>query len=135
MKLRKLITTKAHKYGTRHLTAGDEYEVPPRHAIALVAGKKARFADKPMSRRAAERSSKTPQEAFIKYMGAGTITGHVGEVTESDDSIAGSAHGVGAMTSDAAIDRLRLEATQLGIDIDRRWGVARLQHEIAQAKR
>ena len=56
-------------------------------------------------------------------------------VSNSDDSIAGPAHGVGAMTSDMAIDRLRLEATQLGIDIDGRWGVARLQHEIAQAKR
>ena len=30
----------------------------------------------------------------------------------------------GAMTSDAAIDQLRLEATQLGIDIDGRWGMA-----------
>ena len=117
MKLRKLITTKPHKYGTRHMVAGDEYEVPPRHAIALVAGKKARFADdKPV------RAAKVEQQL----------------VSESDDSIAGPAevsHGVGAMTSDAAIDRLRLEATQLGIDIDGRWGVARLQHEIAQAKR
>jgi len=117
MKLRKLITTKPHKYGTRHLTAGEEYEVPARHAIALVAGKKAKFAsDKPV------RAAKVEQQL----------------VADSDDSIAGPAqadHGVGAMTSDAAIDRLRLEATQLGIDIDRRWGVARLQHEIAQAKR
>ena len=116
MKLRKLITTKPHKYGTRHLTAGEEYEVPARHAIALVAGKKARFAD-----------SKPVRAAKVEQL-----------VSESDDSIAGPAdvgHGVGAMTSDAAIDRLRLEATRLGIDIDRRWGVARLQHEIAQAKR
>ena len=45
-KTRRLMTIKPHKYGTRHLTAGEEYEVPPRHAIALVATKKARFADK-----------------------------------------------------------------------------------------
>ena len=118
MKLRKLITTKPHKYGTRHLTAGDEYEVPARHAIALVAGKKAKFADdKPV------RAATTVDQQLVH---------------ESENSIAGPAdvgHGVGAMTSDAAIDRLRLEATRLGIDIDRRWGVARLQHEIAQAKR
>jgi hypothetical protein len=36
--------------------------------------------------------------------------------------------------TDHAIDRLRLEATQLGIDVDGRWGVARLRHEIQQAK-
>jgi len=115
MKTRKLITTKPHKYGTRHMVAGDEYEVPARHAVALVAGKKARFADdnKPV------RAAKVEQQL----------------VSDSDDSIVGPAHGVGAMTSDMAIDRLRLEATQLGIDIDGRWGVARLQHEIAQAKR
>jgi hypothetical protein len=108
MKTRKLITTKPHKYGTRHMVAGDEYEVPARHAIALVAGKKARFADdKPV------RVAKVEQQL----------------VSESDDSIAGPA------TTEAAIDSLRLQATQLGIDIDGRWGVARLQHEIAQAKR
>ena len=123
MKLRKLITTKPHKYGTRHMVAGEEYEVPPRHAIALVAGKKARFADdKPV------RAAKPVPAARVDEQ----------LVHESEDSIAGSVqadHGVGAMTSDMAIDRLRLEATQLGIDIDGRWGLARLQHEIAQAKR
>jgi hypothetical protein len=116
MKMRRLITIKPHKYGTRHLVAGEEYEVPPRHAIALVAGKKAKFAD----------TKKTARAARVDE----TL------VPDSNDSIAGPAtHGVGAMTSDAAIDRLRMEATQLGIDVDGRWGVARLQHEIAQAKR
>jgi len=108
MKLRRLITTKPHKYGTRHLTAGEEYEVPVRHALALVAGKKAKFADtKPVRAAKVEETS----------------------VPDSDDSIAG------AVPTEAAIDRLRMEATQLGIDIDGRWGLARLQHEIAQAKR
>ena len=46
MKTRQLMTIKPHKYGTRHLVAGDEYEVPPRHAVALVAARRARFADK-----------------------------------------------------------------------------------------
>jgi hypothetical protein len=107
MKMRSLTALKPHKYGTRHLTAGEEYEVPPRHAIALVAGKKAKFAD----------NKKTARAARVEL------------VPDSDDSIAG------AVTTEATIDRLRLEATQLGIDVDRRWGVARLQHEIAQAKR
>jgi hypothetical protein len=110
MKLRKLMATKPHKYGTRHLTAGEEYEVPPRHAIALVAGRKARFADKPIRN--------TPVQDFVEYMHPKTIVGQIGGDEERPD-----------------IDRLRLEATQLGIDIDGRWGVVRLQHEIAQVKR
>ena len=90
MKLRKLITTKPHKYGTRHMTAGEEYEVPPRHAIALVASKKARFADdKPF--RAAK-----PQPVVV-------VSQTEPEPPQSEP------HGVGAMTSDAAIDRLRAE--------------------------
>jgi hypothetical protein len=107
MKMRSLMAIKPHKYGTRHLTAGDEYEVPARHAIALVAGKKARFADKLVRAPAAKVEQKF--------------------VSDSDDSIAGAA------TTEESIDRLRMEATQLGIDVDRRWGVARLQDEIAQA--
>jgi hypothetical protein len=109
MKMRSLMAIKPHKYGTRHLVAGDEYEVPPRHAIALVAVKKAKFADKPARGPAAKVEEKL--------------------VPDSDDSIAGAA------TTEAAIDRLRMEATGLGIDVDGRWGVVRLQHEIAQAKR
>jgi len=82
--------------------------VPARHAIALVAVKKARFVpDKPV------RAATVDQQL----------------VHESEDSIAGPA------TTEATLDSLRLQATQLGIDIDGRWGVARLQHEIAQAKR
>jgi hypothetical protein len=108
MKLRKLMATKPHKYGTRHLVAGEEYEAPPRHAIALVAGRKAKFApDKPV------RAAKV-EEKFV---------------SDSDDSIGDAA------TTEAAIDNLRMVATLLGIDVDGRWGLARLQHEIAQAKR
>jgi len=106
MKMRKLITTKPHKYGTRHLTAGEEYEVPHRHAVALVASRKAQFADDKPVRRAAQPLAAPQAEPEPE-----------------------------AATTEAAIDSLRLQATQLGIDIDGRWGVARLQHEIAQAKR
>ena len=99
MKMRKVTAIKPHKYGTRQLTAGEEYEVPPRHAVALVAGKKARFADKPDRK-------KTP--AAIPQA----------EPVESEPE-------------PANIDSLRMQATQLGINIDGRWGVARLQQEIA----
>jgi hypothetical protein len=104
MKTRTLTAIKPHKYGTRHLTAGEDYEAPPRHAIALVASKKARFADK------AARTAKLDQQL----------------VPESDNSIAGAAT--------VSIDSLRMEATQLGIDVDRRWGVARLNYEIGRAR-
>lgn len=104
-KTRKLMTIKPHKYGTRHLTAGEEYEAPVRHAIALVAGKKARFADK---------SERKKADAVIEPSGAKAP----------------------APTSEPAmnLDDLQMEATRLGIDVDRRWGVARLQHEIAQVR-
>jgi hypothetical protein len=108
MKMRTLTAIKPHKYGTRHLTAGEDYEAPPRHAIALVAGKKAKFADNKKTARAAKVEERS--------------------VPDSDDSI------VGAVMTEEPIDRLRLEATQLGIDVDRRWGLARLQYEIGRAR-
>jgi hypothetical protein len=106
MKMRTLTAIKPHKYGTRHLTAGEEYEVPPRHAIALVAGKKARFADK---------VAKKP--AAIEPSGAKS------PAAEPEPA-----------TSESTFDSLRLQATQLGIDVDRRWGMARLQYEIGRAR-
>jgi hypothetical protein len=121
MKLRSLMAIKPHKYGTRHLTAGEQYEAPPRHAIALVAGKKARFADK--AARVPEKSAADARDAavtdFVEYMKPQTIVGQFGGDEEPE----------------ATIDSLRMEATQLGIDVDGRWGVVRLRHEIAQAKR
>jgi hypothetical protein len=121
MKLRSLMAIKPHKYGTRHLTAGEQYEAPPRHAIALVAGKKARFADK--AARVPEKSAADARDTavtdFVEYMKPQTIVGQFG----GDDE------------PEATIDSLRMEATQLGIDVDGRWGVVRLRHEIAQAKR
>lgn len=97
MKTRIMTAIKPHRYGTRHLTAGEEYEAPMRHAIALVAAKKARFKDN--KRRAAAKAADAPSEPQAM-----------------------------------SLDALRLEATQLGINIDGRWGAARLQHEINNAK-
>jgi hypothetical protein len=100
MKTRRMIATKPHKYGTRHLTAGDEYEVPARHALALLAGKKARFAA------ATSRPPKDPPQQVP----------------------------VRAIPEPAAVESLRAEAKQLGIEIDGRWGTIRLQQEIAKAR-
>jgi hypothetical protein len=97
MKTRSLTAIKPHKYGTRHLTAGEDYEAPPRHAIALVASRKARFADKA-----------APAKVVAEPEPAAEPTND--------------------------IERLRMEATQLGIDVDGRWGVARLNYEIGRAR-
>lgn len=118
MKMLKLLATRSHKYGTRHLTAGDEYEAPIRQAVALVAGRKARFAPDQPTRRAAEMSG--AKISVAEPLNAESQA----EATVAEE--AASAH---------SLDGLRLQATQLGIEIDGRWGVARLQHEIAQAKR
>jgi hypothetical protein len=112
MKTRRMIATKPHKYGTRHLTAGDEYEVPARHALALLAGKKARFAavtsrppkepPQPVPVRAPPEPAAVPEPMVV-----------------------------------AAVERmesLRAEAERLGIEVDGRWGTVRLQHEIEVAK-
>jgi hypothetical protein len=106
--VRTLMAIKPHKYGTRHLTAGEEYEVPSKHAVALVAARKAKFAEDKKSARSPEKPAVEPVVPRFE--------------PEPE-------------TFEANIDSLRLQATQLGINVDGRWGVARLQHEIDQAKR
>ena len=96
MKTLRVQALKPHKYGTRHLTAGEEYELPIREAVALMATKKAK-AIKP-EKRSASAEPQTEPEA-------------------------------------PSLDSLRLQATQLGIDVDGRWGVHRLQQEIAERQR
>jgi hypothetical protein len=114
METRRLVVISPHKYGTRHLTAGEEYDAPTRHAFALVAARRARFADrfhknpvaKPTPKPIAPPEPESPPQP------------------------------VAAMTTDAArIEQLRMEAWRLGVAVDGRWGIARLQHEIAQAEK
>jgi hypothetical protein len=121
MKTRRMIATKPHKYGTRHLTAGEEYEVPARHALALLAGKKARFAA------ATSRPPKDPPQPA--------------PVRAPPEPAAVPAPVIAAAVPEpivvAAVERmesLRVEAERLGIEVDGRWGVARLQYEIAKAR-
>jgi hypothetical protein len=106
MKTRALTAIKPHKYGTRHLTAGEEYEVPVKHALALVAGKKARFA-------APRPPSELPPPPVRDVANPEPVVGSEVRVE---------------------LDELRREAERLGVEVDRRWGVVRLRHEIAKAK-
>ena len=117
MTTRRLKVIKPGKYGTRRLVAGDEFELPIREAVALVVKRKAKFADKttPRPRALAETGAKTAAEP-------------------EPEPKAPEPHAVGAMTSMPDIDSLRVQATQLGINVDGRWGPHRLQQEIEQAK-
>lgn len=109
-KMRTLITVKPHRYGTRHLTAGEEYELPARHALALVAAKKARFAA------VTSRPPKDPpQPAPVRAPPEPAAEPAVVAAVERNES-------------------LRAEAEQLGIEVDGRWGTIRLQQEIAKAR-
>jgi hypothetical protein len=117
-----LKSRRPHLYGTRRLEAGDEYEAPVEEAIAHVAMRKADFA-----------KAKKPAPVAPENKPADPPA--VPPQPQSEPA----AHAVGAMTvasfQGPSLDSLRLQATQLGINVDGRWGVARLQHEIEQAKR
>jgi hypothetical protein len=107
-----MITLKSlrpHLYGTRRLEAGDEYEAPAEQAIALVAARKADFA-----------KTKRPAAAIP---------------VAAPEPPAPEPEPQAGLEPEISLDGLRLQATQLGINVDGRWGVVRLQHEIAQAKR
>ena len=112
MKMRRVMVVKPHKYGTRHLTAGEEYEVPARHALALLAGKKARYAKTAVSPRPPGGPPPAPVRAEL--------------MTEPEPAV--------VAPEPAEIDRLRMQANELGIEVDKRWGLVRLQHEIHQAR-
>src|SRR5262245_5975727 len=117
MTTRKLKALKPHSYGTRRLQAGDEYEAPIKEAVALVVTRKAQFLKASPAQRVAE-----PVQSMPRY-----------ELEPEEPK----PHAVGAISSQPPpdIDQLRLQATQLGIDVDGRWGVHRLQQEIEARQR
>jgi hypothetical protein len=119
MKMRKLTAIRSHKYGTRHLTAGDEYEAPPRHAVALVAARRAKFAAAKPAHTAVEKTGAKAPMAAPPAMPAPSVPRYEPEPAAEEAP---------------SLDSLRLQATQIGINVDGRWGVARLQHEIEQAR-
>jgi hypothetical protein len=97
---RTLLAVKPHRYGTRHLTAGEEYEAPLRDAVALVVGRKARF------------------QAQRKEAAASPVRSNPPAIEAQSDSI----------------EALRTQARALGIEVDGRWGTARLQYEIGKQR-
>jgi hypothetical protein len=101
----KLIATKSLKYATRRMQAGDEFDAKDMHARVLVGARLARYAP--------EAAPERPQPVVV-------MPTEVVEAPEDEGA--------------KIIIRLRAEAERLGIAVDGRWGIARLQQEIAQAK-
>jgi hypothetical protein len=101
-----------HLYGTRRLEAGDEYELPVEEAIAHVAMRKADFVKGKKPAVAAPAIEPTAEPSPPRYEPKPEP-----RPAPAED-----------------IDSLRLKARQLGIYIDLRWGMARLQYEISKAR-
>lgn len=102
----RLIALKPMSYATRRLLPNDEFDAPRAHAQALIAVKKAQVA-------ARQRGDLPPPPKKV----AAVIGPSAAEKAAEDER-----------------EKLRAEAEALGIVTDGRWGVARLQDEIAAAK-
>jgi hypothetical protein len=103
----KLIATRSYSYNTRRLKAGDEFDTTnDMHARILVGARKAKYA--------AEHGKPAAQPVA-----------RVAEPPKPEPEDNGA----------KALDALRAQAERLGIAVDGRWGVARLQHEISAARR
>jgi hypothetical protein len=100
-------------YGTRVLTAGEEFEMRRDYADLLIRTGKAKLAgDKP---------TVSPQQQQVEEKVAAAAE------TEAEIDM--------PLLDPRNIDSLRAQAARLGITVDGRWGIARLQHEIMQAQR
>lgn len=109
--MRKLVATKSYSYDTRRLKAGDEFDATDMHARILVGARKARYAPE----------QKEPEGT--DYFRVAPAEPEPLPKREPEDN------------GSKIIDGLRAQAERFGIAVDGRWGVARLQHEIAQARR
>ena len=118
MKTLKIVATRPQTYGTRELKAGDELDLPHLEALALVLKKTARFAPK---QRAAKPAS-IPRPPLKSQRQPETPPWEPEPKPPVEQKPAG-------------LTALRTEAARLGIAVDGRWGVLRLEHEIGQAKR
>ncbi len=109
--MRKLIAAKPHTYGTRQLVAGDEYEASRIHSRVLVAAKLASYAP--------EQPERPPVLVRANRPDAKPPPSPEAEETAPDDS--------------PELAKLRHRAASLGVEVDARWGVNRLNREITQA--
>lgn len=112
-------------YGTRRLVAGDEFEMRRDVADILIRTGRAKLkpAEPPTTVTPPARPPGGPPPAPVRVSpepAAPSAAVPPGEATPADPG---------------GIESLRAQATQLGIDVDRRWGVARLQFELTRAKR
>lgn len=111
---RKLIATKSYSYATRRLKAGDEFDATDMHARILVGARKAQFAeDKPRAPQV-----KPPVNVAERAQAQAAISVQAAEIKETNDPL----------------DDMRAQAHRLGVEVDRRWGSMRLQHEIEKAR-
>lgn len=101
----KLIATRPFTYATRMLVPGDTFEARPNDARVLLAIKKAREVREPT------KIDPPPAEVARRIQQAATA---------SSDG-----------TED--IEKLRADATALGVKVDLRWGSKRIQSEIDKA--
>ena len=109
-----------HVYGTRHLTVGDEFEMRREVADILVRIGRAKLASEPGDGHPAARVPEEPaaEPRAVVPPPVSHETAPAPEPAEHRNSI----------------DDLREQAEALGIAVDGRWGVVRLQAEIARAK-
>ena len=109
-----------HVYGTRRLTAGDEFEMRREVADILVRIGRAKLAPEPGDGHPAARVPEPAAEPRA------IVPPPVSHETETAPEPAEHRN---------SIDDLREQAEALGVAVDGRWGVVRLQAEIARARR
>jgi hypothetical protein len=102
--MQRLVAIRPFKYGTRHFVAGDAVEVSDRHALLLRAGQQ------PKARLAGEEVLSKASSQARKETGLSPTN------LEAED-----------------IDVLRARAAHIGIKVDMRWGMKRIQEEIAKS--
>jgi len=113
----KLIATKSYRYDTRRLQAGDEFEATDMHARILVGVRKARYAHETGPQHPPQPSPPKPPPP---------------QQPEPDDDETDEP--APSRRGDDDIEPLRAKARALGITVDGRWGMARLQYEISRLR-
>jgi hypothetical protein len=104
-------------YGTRSLVAGEEFEMSPQYADLLIRTGKAMLAGGEPAPRPAPAPPKPPPPQE--------------EQPDDDENDTDEPEPAPSRGGDD-IEPLRAQARALGVMVDGRWGVVRLQHEIKQ---
>jgi hypothetical protein len=112
-------------YGTRRLVAGDEFDMRRDVADILIRTGRAKLkpAELPTTVTPPARPPGGPPPAPVRVSPEPAAPPPAEPVTVRVESGSGD------------IEALRAQAAQLGLDVDRRWGIPRLQYEISRIKR